>query len=294
MRLAFSLFVVFLLVLFCPFSGCINIEQVYDPALLFDYLLFSSAAYCDTKLVASWSCPTCIAAAPEDKFTLISTFYNASTDIFAYVGVLELDEPEIVVCFRGTQFSDLLNWIVNLNFPEILPYHNYPNAFVHRGFWDGYGSVRQPLELMVSELLATRPNARISVTGHSLGAALATICATELKLLMGQQRNISLFSFASPRVGNWAFADLADQLLNQSFRLTHHHDVVVHLPPHDVQVIPFWHLAQEVFYPKENTTAYIVCDFSGEDPSGADSVLIALSVHDHLFYMGISASCAYG
>ena len=44
------------------------------------------------------------------------------------------------------------------------------------------------------------------MTGHSLGGALAVLCALDLQDIYG---NINLYTFGCPRVGNAAFAQYA-------------------------------------------------------------------------------------
>ncbi len=45
------------------------------------------------------------------------------------------------------------------------------------------------------------------LTGHSLGAAVATIAANDMALSLGPNRNVYLLTFGSPRVGDAAFAE---------------------------------------------------------------------------------------
>ena len=57
----------------------------------------------------------------------------------------------------------------------------------------------------VLALRARHPDAPVYVTGHSLGGALATVCAMHVKLLLGVP-DVRVFTFGSPRVGNSIFA----------------------------------------------------------------------------------------
>lgn len=52
---------------------------------------------------------------------------------------------------------------------------------------------------------AAHPGAPLYVIGHSMGAALATICAMDVKFKAGLS-DVHLFTFGSPRVGNDIFA----------------------------------------------------------------------------------------
>ena len=66
----------------------------------------------------------------------------------------------------------------------------------------------------VAELLQKHPGADLYVVGHSMGAAMATVCALDLKFRYNLDREkISLFTFGSPRIGNDIFASfLANQV----------------------------------------------------------------------------------
>jgi pimeloyl-ACP methyl ester carboxylesterase len=60
------------------------------------------------------------------------------------------------------------------------------------------------------------------MTGHSLGAALATLAADRLRTVQG------LYVFGSPAVGDRAFADTFPV---PAFRIVHHRDIVARVPP---------------------------------------------------------------
>lgn len=60
------------------------------------------------------------------------------------------------------------------------------------------------MELSVKLLTIKYPTAKLYITGHSMGAAIATLAAIHL-----QQDGMpveSLYTFGCPRVGNQAFA----------------------------------------------------------------------------------------
>lgn len=48
------------------------------------------------------------------------------------------------------------------------------NAFVHSGFFDAYTSVRDQVVLLTNLLIAKVKATQVMVTGHSLGAAMAS------------------------------------------------------------------------------------------------------------------------
>ena len=81
----------------------------------------------------------------------------------------------------------------------------------------------------------------IEVTGHSLGAALATLYVAENA--GGEVATPLVGTFASPRVGDSAFATKFDQLGITSWRIVNELDVVPKLP-----FIGFAHVATEYPY----------------------------------------------
>lgn len=76
-------------------------------------------------------------------------------------------------------------------------------VMIHQGFLDVYNSFKDA----VMKKLGEDRSKPVLVTGHSLGAAVATLTGVDLTLDGRQNRSIV---FASPKVGNTAFADLLD------------------------------------------------------------------------------------
>ena len=130
---------------------------------------------------------------------------------------------------------------------------------------------------------------RVRITGHSLGASLASVCAVHL-----HQRGVSLDSvvtFGSPRTGNSIFADWYHRVIynytRYAYRVTHYRDPIIHLPPYGIYDLDFHHVARETFFNTENGDTYVVCDGSGEDRSCSLSWTPLPSPRDHLRYLGM-------
>ncbi len=103
--------------------------------------------------------------------------------------------------FRGSQ--DIKNWLINLQTTRT----SYPackDCSVHAGFYSGYLMVQKYVNAEVSDLLAKYPKARIMVTGHSLGGALAILAAMDLHTALSHQE-MEIYTFGQPRVGNYEF-----------------------------------------------------------------------------------------
>lgn len=92
-----------------------------------------------------------------------------SKNTVAYICVHK-PSRQIVVSFRGS--DDWNDWKTNLKFLKIKsPF----NRDVHSGFQEAYDSIRKGLESYLDQLAGWD----LYMTGHSLGAALAAICAVQ-------------------------------------------------------------------------------------------------------------------
>ncbi|XP_077242948.1 alpha/beta-Hydrolases superfamily protein [Tasmannia lanceolata] len=84
--------------------------------------------------------------------------------------------------------------------------------------------VRRLIELYKGETLS------ITVTGHSLGAAIALLAADELSRSGPNMPPIAVFSFGGPRVGNRGFADSIKENGVKVLRVVNTHDVITRVP----------------------------------------------------------------
>lgn len=73
------------------------------------------------------------------------------------------------------------------------------------GFYNAYKGVAPLVRSVVDKLRALHRDAKLIVTGHSLGGAMAVLCALDLKELHGKIDY--LYTFGQPRVGNQKFAN---------------------------------------------------------------------------------------
>jgi triacylglycerol lipase len=125
----------------------------------------------------------------------------------------EIKNAFTVLVFRGTS-GKLGNWIHNFNaFPGKWP----RGGWVHKGFRKVFDGIWDDVH---TELLSI--NRPIFYTGHSLGAAMATLAASF-------KPPQALYTFGSPRVGN---ADFINSLKNiQIYRVINGRDIVSSTPP---------------------------------------------------------------
>ncbi|KAL4452452.1 hypothetical protein ABPG75_008114 [Micractinium tetrahymenae] len=108
-----------------------------------------------------------------------------------------------------------------------------PQPWVHSGFLTAYDSVRPAVLSVLSTLLeGEAPRTwRLFLTGHSLGGALATLCAWDSAHRSWRtQVELEVWNFGCPRVGNRAFAEHYNRLVPSTWRVVNARDTVCTLP----------------------------------------------------------------
>lgn len=117
-------------------------------------------------------------------------FHDAPTGAQAFAA-LGPDGTAFVV-FRGTKVTSARDLLADLS---AIPVKWAGEGRVHWGFWRCCRSLRPAID----SWLAATPHRRLVLTGHSLGAAMATLMAA-------LNARAELVTFGSPRVGTAAFA----------------------------------------------------------------------------------------
>ena len=83
---------------------------------------------------------------------------------------------------------------------------------VHQGFITAYNSASDVVLSTVSAQVKAYPSYSIVITGHSLGAALASLGAVSVKSNF-PNASVALYTFGQPRTGNPAYATLAESVI---------------------------------------------------------------------------------
>jgi len=116
----------------------------------------------------------------------------------------------VVVSFRGS--ADISNWITNAQilFDDLGMCNN---CQVHLGFWNAWTSVR---DKVWSALIAINLTYKIIVTGHSLGGAIATLAAADLRDMGYDVALVSLGAFRCCVIASDIAPTLLTKLENSS------------------------------------------------------------------------------
>lgn len=86
---------------------------------------------------------------------------------------------EIVVAFRGT--SDTQNWIADFDFIQT-SFSECDDCYVHNGFYESWEEIKTYAEGFVQAAYALNPDYTLTIAGHSLGAAVATLAAVDFRI----------------------------------------------------------------------------------------------------------------
>ncbi len=183
------------------------------------------------------------------------------------------------------------NWFENLE-QWRSPSDLCDECHIHHGFWEQWTSIRDMIISNVEKATGNHPDYRFVVAGHSLGGALATIAAADIrKHSEWFLSKTELFSYGSPRVGDFLSARFLTEQSRKSFRITARDDVVPRLP---WTSLGFMHTSPEFFIernaddPRPEDITVLTGYFNSHGNSGQD----AFDLKYHRNYFGaISGRC---
>lgn len=157
--------------------------------------------------------------------------------------VLVTEEGVILVVIRGT--ATQREWSNDFRFPTRALEIAGSNLLVHDGFADMFESLAADLHERVSEARASvGDTASVVVTGHSLGAAVATLATLYLAY---DHADVSGIVFGSPRVGDPAFAVKFGAYVGPFFqRYEIKEDPVINLPCERVLFWKYRHVGEPI------------------------------------------------
>lgn len=133
------------------------------------------------------------------------------------------NENTVVIAFRGTQANKLNDLLADL---KAWKETSETQGRVHSGFKNEVDKLWPIIEKRISSKLVKKTD-KIIVTGHSLGAAMATITAARIK--HNGHEIVELYNFGSPRAGNYDWAEQFEDI--PTWRFVNNNDVVTKVPP---------------------------------------------------------------
>jgi triacylglycerol lipase len=142
------------------------------------------------------------------------------------------DHDTVVTC-RGTEPNDWNDVRADLDLGKAMA---ETVGWVHRGFKREVDELWPRLEQALVNNTRT-----LWFSGHSLGGAMAAICAGRCRLSYIRSNPRALYTFGSPRVGNRRYVNYVQF---EAYRWVNNNDIVPHVPP---AWLGYRHKGQEVY-----------------------------------------------
>lgn len=206
------------------------------------------------------------------RYTFLQALYadDLATDIDPHVGevvsfgfLAVSAAKELVAAIRGT--DTILEWLHDASFLMVPS----PVAGAHGFTDDGFTAVYRSLRIgrangavsakeSIKSYLATGTAVSVTVCGHSLGGALATLLTLDVGLNTSC-RAPAAYTYASPRTGDHMFANSYNAAIPSSYRIANRQDPVPKLPP--ILPLPYEHVNAEweLNSPPHKIDATIAC-----------------------------------
>jgi hypothetical protein len=168
-------------------------------------------------------------------FELVKTFNSTETDTQAF---LARNKDYAILAFRGTSSKrDIATDAKALKSSLV-------EGDIHRGFVGAYTSIMEQIKDEIKKI----PGLPLYITGHSLGAALATVATQylEKEQIQGSKAPLrdqiaACYTFGSPRVGDNFFAV---KLKSPVYRVVNTTDIVTVVP---LLLMGYTHVGDERF-----------------------------------------------
>ena len=146
-----------------------------------------------------------------------------------YFGFVLSSKKHNIIVFRGTQRT--IEWVLNINAVYATKKSKIlSNSYgtVHPGFSTIYSNIAtQTLEIAKN----LNPSVPCYVSGHSLGAAIATLAAIDIAVNIPRlKKQVQLYTYASPRVGDPVFAREHNRVIPNSYRVVNLADAITLVP----------------------------------------------------------------
>lgn len=217
-----------------------NVGPGFDPARAYWLAEFADHAYETSEtLLRTWL--------TQQGFTFAKSFNNAATDTQAFLATAG---NVAVLSFRGTE-KKLEDWLTDAQAEQIAdPAKVIPGA-LHKGFTTAFNSVAA--DIVATLIPLQRAGVKIHVTGHSLGAALASLAALHLEARPETTGAVAtVHTFGSPRVGDPVFAAAFERAFRgRSYRFVNNEDIVTRVPPPDLpfgeKILRYEHVGEMKF-----------------------------------------------
>lgn len=287
-----------------------DLELTYNSTAAYHHVLLSAATYSEVP-------DQCLAKIQvknplfdyqvfDDNFIArrCDNFYFDYKMCVAIVAISHINQ-EIVISYRGTaeNLQLLDEGLVALLYEK----KKLGEGSVQTYFLNAFEKLQPCTKQRLLAMIDMFPTYTITISGHSLGGAMASISAFNImRENIGSPAGITLFTYGHPRVGDKLFSIEHDRVVPNSWRIVHRKDIVPHIPHCSPSCdsggsSTNYHHGTEVFYDVENMTDpssdYKLCRANHDITCSRkytqffswNSPILdpAARYHDHLRYFGI-------
>jgi hypothetical protein len=177
-------------------------------------------------------------------YNAVATFYandiateinpGRGTFIVSFGFVAQDASGNVVVAIRGTE--GIKEWVQDSRFLALKCPFLPGSGLTENGFTSVYESLRIEREPASKRLITTLstlpypvPPTSLTICGHSLGGAVATLLALDVAANAGFLQP-TVYTYASPRTGDLQFAATYNQVVPHTYRIANRLDIVPKLP----------------------------------------------------------------
>ncbi|KAL5049962.1 hypothetical protein BDW71DRAFT_204034 [Aspergillus fruticulosus] len=209
----------------------------------------------------------------------------------------------VVISFRNSM--TLANLVTDWTCLQVDASAACPGCRAHKGFWSAAVAADKALYGAIRDAKARYPEYELTVTGHSLGGALATL---QVVFLRNKGVAADFYTFGAPSVGDYA---IADYITNghgsdsgRNYRVTHLNDLFSKIlyrasrtPGANLLVPEYSQSGPEYWITSgfgEPVTTADVQVLEGVDNDQGNLARESGSLKDHLWYLGPTDACPLG
>jgi len=284
-----------------------KVVEKFTPFLSDKFITFASYSYCSEDDMKNGKC--CSNKLDKDWALVLSD--TLKQDKYTYGILLNEKKKRIVVSMTGTKTNSQL--LKEGLFSDMVPFgEKKDKMFISHYFNMIFQESKDKIKSKLEELKIKCPDCQIFFTGHSLGAAMATILSLD-GIMSGYVTKTKtspvLITYASPRAGNFLFAKRVTDQVPIHYRIARSGDPVTHVPPcgivgkcknshgdkltADISEIKedktYWHPGGLILYDSDMNN-YEICgkDYSENHPEKKCQIDKSMSVEKHTVYLGKS------
>ncbi|KAF8814001.1 lipase class 3 family protein [Phlegmacium glaucopus] len=179
------------------------------------FTYFASTAYCNPSTINDWSCGDNCAA--NSDFIPVASGGDGNSVQFWYVG-FSLSQRTVIVAHQGIDISQTQAETTSAALAmgpldaTLFPGVN-SSIQVNSGWADGQAKTATQILSAVQDAIAAHSATKVTIVGHSLGAATSLLDGVYLPLHISGV-SFKMIGYGMPRLGNQAFADYVDANLD--------------------------------------------------------------------------------